>query len=95
MYHHVSECYWQTRMKIASSEIREVLGCVVSMQIHRFFSNMEYNHEVTKFPNFGLQANIVKSANICRLESNLGSEVVRVIDEWSIAPSTSWLWSSS
>lgn len=66
-------------MKIVSSEIQEVLRCVDSMQIHRFFSNMEYNHVVTKFPNFSLQANIVKSAHICRFESNLGSEVVRVL----------------
>ena len=29
---------------------------------------------MTKFPNFGLQANIVKSAHICRFEENLRSK---------------------
>ena len=37
--------------------------------------------EVPKLQSSG---NIVKSAHICQFESNLGSEVVRVIDEWSI-----------
>ena len=37
----------------------------------QFFSKMEHNHVETMFPNFGLQANIVKSAHICRFEENL------------------------
>ena len=35
------------------------------------FSKMEYNHVMTKFPNSGLQTNIVNSAHICRFGGNL------------------------
>ena len=39
-----------------------------------FFSKMEYNHVMTKSPNSGLQANIMKSAHICRFGGNLRSK---------------------
>ena len=44
---------------------------------------MDHNHVRTKFPNFGLQANSVKSAHILELWRELQIEVVRVVDEWS------------
>ena len=47
--------------------------CLVSIQIF-LFSKMEYNTTKTKFPNSGLQANIVKSAHICRFGGNLRSK---------------------
>ena len=38
MYHQVLECFWQTGMKTANSEIQDVFRCVISMQIYSFFS---------------------------------------------------------
>ena len=50
-------------MKTANSEIQEDFRCVVSMQRYRFSSKVEHNHVIMNFPNFGFQANIVKSCS--------------------------------
>ena len=84
MYHQMLECYWQTRMKTANSEIQEAFRCVVSMQRYRFSSKVEHNHVIMNFPNFGFQANIVKSCS--QWCSGLSDVVGDVISINGVAP---------